>query len=442
MNSPLRPRAATLLARIEAHPLFQCGFRPFFAITAASAVLFMGIWLATLAGWLPWLQAWPLPGGLVAWHAHELVYGFGMASITGFLLTAVPEFTGRAAASRRRMLVLVLLWVGARLAFLLAPAWPPVIGIWPAALCNLGLLATLLAQLAPALWRDPARRHLSFAWSLAALAVLEAGFFVSLQSGGHAMAWLHAAVGLLMILIIVATSRISLRVVNGRLEDGRAGAEVPVDAPYVARPPRRHLATFAIGLCSVAEFVLGANAVTGWLALAAAAAVLNLLGDWHVGRRLLTRWALMLYASYWLMASGYGLMGISWLGVALPASAGRHLLMAGTAAISIYAVMSIAGRLHAGQWLDRRIWLPVAGVAIVIAALLRALAGVPLVAGWGSPVLLASGVLWGLAFGAYLWHAWPVLARPRNDHAGGCAEPVPAQASRHSSQAPAGSCRH
>lgn len=414
------------LDRVEAHPVFMCGFRPFFVLTPASAALFMAVWLAALAGWLPLLQAWPLAAGPVAWHAHELIYGFGMAAIAGFLLTAVPEFTGCAGASRRRMLALMLLWVGARVAFMLAPAWPPRIGIWPAALCNLGLAGALLAHLAPALWRDPERRHLSFAWALGGLAALQAGFFLALARGGDAMVWLHAAVGLLMVLIIVAISRISLRVVNGRVEDGRPGAPPPPDVGYLARPPRRHLAAFAIALCSAAEFVLGANAVTGWLALAAAAAMLNLMNDWHVGRHLFTRWALMLYASYWMMALGYGLMGAVWLGAPMTASTGRHLLMAGAMGLSIFAVMNIAGRLHAGQWLDRRAWLPLAAATIAGAAVLRAFAGLPLMAEFANPhlVVLASGLLWLAAFASYLWHAWPVLTGHRSDGRTGCAGPV------------------
>lgn len=412
---------ADWLARIEAHPVLLCGFRPFFVLTAGSAVLFMALWLAALAGGLPGLQH--VPGGALAWHAHELVFGFGMASIAGFLLTAVPEFTGCAAVSGRTLLSLALLWICARLAFVLAPAWPAAIGIWPAALCNLGLATALLAHLVPPLWRDPARRHRSFAWALAALAGLQAGFFITLARGGHALAWLYVAVGLLMVLIIVATSRISLRVVNGRIEEGRPGATPPPDVGYLARPPRRHLAAANILLCSAAEFVLGANPVTGWLALAAAAAMLNLLNDWHVGRPLFTRWALMLYAGYWMMAAGYAWMGVAWLGAPVSASAGRHLLMAGAMGLSIFTVMCIAGRLHAGQWLDRRRWLPLAAATLLAAALLRALSGLPLPGAYGSAILFASGLLWIAAFAAYLWHAWPVLTGPRTDGGAGCDEP-------------------
>ncbi|SHG93455.1 NnrS family protein [Pollutimonas bauzanensis] len=417
---------------IARHPLFMCGFRPFFVLTAASATLFMAAWLAALAGWPPGLSAWRVPGGLSVWHAHELMFGFSMASVAGFLLTAVPEFTGTAPISRRALAALVLLWLAARAAYLCASWWPAPLGVWPAALCNLGMSAVLLAQVGPPVWRDPERRHIGFAWALGALGGLQAGFFASLALGGDAMAWLHAAAGAFMILIVIAGSRVSMSVVNGYIEAGRPGAAPAGEAVYLARPPRRYLAIFAMAVCSAVEFALGADVVTGWTALAAAAAMFNLLNDWHIGRALFTRWALMLYASYWLIALGYAAMGAAWLGAPMAPSAGRHLLMAGAMALAIFTVMSLAGRIHAGQWLDRRGWVPVAAAALVAAALLRALAGLWSAAGWAPLLVLASGVLWSAAFGAYLWHAWPVLTGPRSDGLDGCAEPAEKSAAPHS----------
>jgi len=401
-------------------PVFMCGFRPFFLLTAACAPLFMLVWLLVLKGALP---AWQPPGGALLWHAHELIFGFATAAIAGFTLTAVPEFTATAPLGRRPLVRLVLLWLAARLAYAAAAWWPAALGLWPAALCNLALWLLLLAHLAPPLWRDPARAHVSFAWALAALMLLQAGFFAALALGADALAWLHAAVGAMMALIVIATSRISMSVVNGYMEQGRPGAPAP-EAVYLARPPRRNLAIFTIAACTLVEFVLGDDAVSGWTALAAAAAMLHLLNDWHVGRRLFTRWALMLYASYWLIALGYGLLGAAWLGAPLAPSAGRHLLMAGAMGLSIFAVMTMAGRIHAGLWLDRRPWLPLAASLLVLAALMRAAAGTALGAA-GMPVLLAlSGGLWAAAFAAYLWHAWPALAGPRGDGLTGCEEPV------------------
>jgi len=93
--------------------------------------------------------------------------------------------------------------------------------------------------------------------------------------------------------------------------------------------------------------------------------------------------------------------------------------------------MSLAGRIHAGQWLDRRAWLPIAVVALALAAILRAAAGVATLGHWAAWLLWGSGLLWAGAFAAYLWQAWPVLARPRSDGLAGCAEPLEKTRAQH-----------
>ncbi len=405
-----KPRFSSLLD----HPVLMCGLRSFFLLAAGSAVVFVAVWLVLLDGAAP---GWQPPGGTLPWHGHELVWGFGMAAVAGFLLTAVPEFTGCAGASPGRILALVGLWLGARLAYAASPA----LGLVPTLLLNLLLGIGVLAQVAPALWRDPTRRHRSFAVSVAALLLVQLGFFTALLRQQDAMRWLYAGVGLMVVLVIIATSRISMRVVNQRIEDGRPGAPPPPTVGYLARPPRRHFAVCAVLAATAAEWAWGLQPATGWLALASAAALLNLLNDWHVGRALLSRYPLVLYGSYWLAALGYAGLGASALGAGWPPSAPRHLLMVGTMGLSIFSVMAIAGRLHTGHWLDRRRWLPLAALLIVLAALVRALAGVA-----GAQVLHAlwlSGMLWALAFTLYLLHAWRALAGPRTDDGHGCDEP-------------------
>lgn len=401
-------------------PVFMCGFRPFFVLTAASAVVMMAMWLLMLRGLMPDV----MPGGSMLWHSHEMIFGFVTASIAGFVLTAIPEFTHTAPVSHRRLARLAMLWVAARLAYALSGLWPAWLGLWPAALFNLALWALLLAQVAPAVWKDPERRHISFSWALAAMVLLELGFFASVALGGNARAWLLASIGVIIILIIIATSRVSMAVVNRLIEQGRPGEPDPGDIGYLARPPRRNLAIVCVGLCSLAEFSLGDNLITGWTALAAAAAMLNLLNDWHVGRPLFNRWALMMYAFYWLVAVGYGLMGAAWLGAPLLPSAGRHVLMAGAMGLSIFTIMAMVGRIHAGLWLDRRIWLPLTALTLVLATLLRAIAGFYAAAAWTATLLLVSGMMWAACFATYLLVTWPVLTGPRSDGLVGCQEPM------------------
>lgn len=403
-----------------------CGFRPFFLLSAGSASLFMLAWVMLLAGWLP---LWTPPGGSLLWHAHELLFGFAAAATAGFALTAIPEFTQTRPVNGKPLIPLILLWLLARLGYLLAALWPDALGLWPVALCNLLFWLALLRLIAPPLWRDPQRRHVSFAWVIGLLAVVQAGFFIAQALSNDAMAWLRAGTGAVMMLIIIATSRISMSVLNGQVEESLPGGDNPT-ARYLARPPRRNLAIFCIGLSSLAELLLGYNSVTGWIALAAAAAMLNLLNDWHIGRPLFSRWALMLYGSYWLVALGYAAMGLAWLGGSFSPSAGRHLLSAGAMSLSIFVVMNISGRIHNGQWLDQRRWLPICALLLGLAALLRLLAGLPFWYDATRTLLVLSGLLWAGCFMLYVGYNLVRLTSPRSDGQEGCAPP-PGQERRH-----------
>lgn len=400
---------------LSTHPLWLCGFRPFFLAAALGAPLFIGLWVAFLVFGLP-LPA--VAGGPFVWHAHELIFGVALAAVAGFALTAIPEFTVTPAFGQAATRRLAGLWLAGRLAFwssglLGAPA------LAVSAVAHLGLLGYLAALLAPRLWRDPERRHLAFLWALAALGACVAGFYLDALLGAHSVAnpsrWLHAALGVLMMLIVVAMSRISMRIVNAAIEERAADPATNIE--YRARPPRRNLAIFCIGLTTLAELVAPGARIGGWLALAAAAALLNLLNDWHVGRALFRRWPLMLYGVYVLMAGGYALMGAALVFDGGFFSAGRHLAAVGAMGLAIYAVLCIAGRMHCGLPLDERPWVPIGAWLIVAGALLRAATALP-----GAPAALLglSGLLWGAAFALYAWRMAPLFLAPRADGGSGC----------------------
>ena len=217
-----------------------------------------------------------------------------------------------------------------------------------------------------------------------------------------------------LVFIVLALSRISMRVVNGALEErGETAVE------YLARPPRRNLAMFCIALYTVGERFAPAAPVSGWIALAAAAALFNLTNDWHLGRVLFACWVFMLYLVYWLMAAGYLLLGLALLGVPLSPSAGRHLLMVGGMGLSIFVVMNIAGRIHAGVALERGLRVPLGAGLIVGAALLRAAGAILPTA--ALLLVVTSGALWVAVFVGHFARSWPLLSRPRSDGQTGCA---------------------
>lgn len=386
--------------------------RPFFLLALVCAIPLLLWW----GGVLAW--GWPAPavaGGAIVWHAHELVLGFAVAGVAGFALTALPEFTGVACGTCRQLRVLVGLWLLVRLGFWVS-GW---LGLPALALAGASQLALLLGVawvLLPALKTATGRRHWAFAWLVLALAVTSAGFYSDVLRGLPGLRWLDATVGVLMLLIVVAASRISMRIVNNAIEEITPGAD-----PYLARPPRRTLAALCIGFYTVAEFVAPWQPVTGWLGLAAAAAMLNLLNDWHVGRPLWKkRFPALLYAMYWCMALGYGALGAAQLGwLDGGSSAGRHFLTMGAIGLGMFIVLSIAGRAHVGRPSDPGPWLGLGGAVLLAATVWRAAAAVLGSNGLG---LAVAAALWCIAFALLAWRVAPGLWLARTDGKQGCAD--------------------
>ncbi|WP_245704013.1 NnrS family protein [Oryzisolibacter propanilivorax] len=396
-----------------AHPVWMCGMRPFFLLALLSALGLLGLWGLVLGAGAPPPR---VAGGAVVWHVHELVFGFAMAGVAGFALTALPEFTGQPGATRAQLRALVLLWLLARAGFW-ASGWAGTPALWLAGAAQVALPLATAAALARPLLSAAGRAHQSFGWALLALAGTAAGFYADALAGAPGLRWLHATLGVLMLLIVVAASRISMRMVNRAIEQVTPGA-----APYLARPPKRHLATLCIGLATLAHFVRPGSALAGWLQLAAAAAVLHLMGDWHVGPALWRRrFPLLLYAMYACMALGWGALGLAQLGALPGAGAGWHLLGAGAVGLGVFIVIAIAGRAHAGLLPDPGPWVPLGAALVLAATLLRALAGWN---GWGAAALAASAALWCAGYGVLAWRIAPGLWRPRTDGGTGCEGPM------------------
>lgn len=391
-------------------PILSCGFRPFFLLATGYSVILMTMWAFFWTGW-PRLPE--NPGGPIVWHAYELIFGFLVAGVTGFLTTAAPEFLKIKDINGQRLLLLVSLWTLGRVAF-----WSSgFLGLIPAAVFNMGLLIYLLYLLAPAFWRDPGRKQMAFIYSLVILLVIEGGFYTAAIRGLNAMPWLYAAVNAGMILIIVALSRISMRIINNMEE----GVNMPeLETPYLARPPRRNMAIFTISLFALGEFFLPGNDITGWLALAAASAVLNLLNDWHIGRPLFNRWVFSMYAVYWCMAMGFLGLGLSMLFDWPIANGARHFLTTGSMGLALFLVMVVAGFVHTGRNLLFQPWIGVAAISLLLSTLLRAAVVFPQFTQFYIPLIVAAAAFWCLAFGLYFLNFFRPLTQPAVDGRTGC----------------------
>lgn len=397
------------------HPVWLCGFRSFFAASLVYATVAMAAWLlVAVAG-----VSLPLTGaaGALAWHVHELVLGLGVAAALGFLLTAVPEFTATARVSARTVRRLLLWWLAARAA--VAVLWGAGEAVQPwalaaAAALHAVLLGDALWVLTPRLWTQAQRRHASFIAALLALLAATLGLYTALWAADMQAAWrwLHGVMAVFMALIVLALSRISMSIVNAQLERHNVRESDGQLRLYLARPARRNLALVCIAAHALAVVLQAAPSTQGWLAAATAAAVLALMGDWHIGRALLARWPLMLYAVYVCMAAGYGLIAaaaLQWW--SWPEAAGWHALGVGAFGLNILVVIWIAGYTHSGIDKDENTWIPFSALSLVLAVIFRIMAY-----GFLNLIFLSlAGGFWIIAFGLSAWHMLPVLLGPRRD---------------------------
>ncbi|CAK0766237.1 NnrS family protein [Gammaproteobacteria bacterium] len=373
---------------------FAAGFRPFFLFAALQAALMLPLWLAVWSGWLESSLHWPA----MVWHSHEMVFGFAGAAVGGFLLTAVPNWTGTEPVGGRPLITLFVVWLAGRVAFTLAGWLPPVL-VAAVELAYLPLLAVLLAG---PLLRARAWHNIAFLPILAVLWLCDLTVLM-----GNTLVGLHAGIGVLLVMIAVVAGRIvpsftrNWLVLNGRPAGVRLYAWI-----------ERGGAAGAVVVAAGAWVVAPTSTITGILLLAAAVLHLVRLAGW---RSLDTRsepllW--VLHLGYLWLVVGLALLGISTFSPLLPTPAALHALTAGCVATMILGVMSRAALGHSGR--------PLTPARLTVAAyLLVSLGAVMRVAAPLTPVpvvlTLIGGSAWTLAWVLFAIVYWPILTRPRID---------------------------
>lgn len=382
--------------------LFASGFRPFFLMAGIVAPAGVALWVLALAG-LP-LPDGPLP--MARWHVHELLAGFVAAAMIGFLMTAVPNWTGRRGYGGAPVIGLAVLFVAARAVLL--PGSPVPVGV-AAAVALLPLPATFLLIL-PALIQARTAR-------LFGPPVLILGFWAGqVMMLGEAAGW-WAAPGWAMGQMLMANVALLLvGLIGGRIVPSftlnalrRAGRPAEAAAyPWVDR-----LAMLGLGAVVLADLALPGGAVAGGVAAVAAVLVLGRLSRWHGLATLNAPILWVLHLAYLLVAAALALKAVALLGGAAWAQAWLHMQMAGAVSLMIMAVMTRATLGHTGRDLVASPATVVAYVALLAAALLRVFGGTAL--DDPLPGLAASALLWLVAFGAFLAAYGPILVMPRTD---------------------------
>lgn len=375
-------------------PLLRLAFRPFYLGAALFGCLAIPMWVLLFMGRASWAPV--LPPQL--WHAHEMLFGFAAAVIVGFLMTAGKAWTGLPTPRGGALAALVLLWLAARIAALVAPY--PVY-----AALDLALLPVVAIVLVRLLLRAQNRRNLPLAGLLGLLTVANLVFHLS--AVGHLemppVLALYAALALIVLIETVMAGRVIPAFTMGAIP----GLRIKVD-PMLEKATA--LASGAALLWWVFAPALAAGAVL--LALAAALQASRLIAwkPWRTrGRPIL--W--ILHLSYAWIPLGFGLLALNQLGW-IGASAGIHALAVGATGGLIIGMVTRTARGHTGRPLLASPLEVAAYSLVMFAAVLRVL--VPLVAPQYLvlSVIVAAGA-WALAFALYLVLYTPWLLRARLD---------------------------
>ncbi|KAA0596445.1 uncharacterized protein involved in response to NO [Azospirillum lipoferum] len=379
--------------------LFQYGFRFFFLFSGVAAVGLLAAWLGVLA-----TGEWPEHAvGASAWHAHEMLFGMVIAAVAGFLLTAVPSWTGTKAVSGAPLMALAALWIAGRVAVFPWTGMPePVAAVIDIAfLPGLGL-ALARPLVAAGKWRNSAFLILIGLMTAANL-LIHLDWLDVLEGGADA--GFALGLGIVLMMVTVIGGRILPAFTRNGL--GKAGLGVR-SWPMVERP------TLVLTLALIPATMLAPESVvTGVIALAAAVAHAVRLAGWQGWKAWRSPILWILHVGYLWVPVALGLRGLHAL-AGLPAAAGTHALTVGAFATLILAVMSRASLGHTGRPLVVSRLTVAAYVLLTVAAVGRT-ASPLLPVEWVWVALQWSGYAWVAAFALYLTAYAPVLLSPRAD---------------------------
>lgn len=401
------PNRATILAelrraRMERAPaVLRGGFRPFFLGAAAWAAIALTLWLLASFGSIT------LSAGMdaIAWHRHEMLFGFVGAAITGFLLTAIPNWTGRLPIAGASLAGLFGLWLAGRLILLLGgPKW-----LGAAAVADIGFYVLLTALFAREVFAAKNSNLM-----LVFMVLLFAGADAADYSG--ALGWIddpllgiRAGLGLAVVMISLIGGRIIPSFTrNWMMKNGRKH-----DLP--TQPGRFDILTIGITAVAMAGWIFaGESSALGILIAIAALLQGARLMRWNGIGAARDPLVLILHVGYAWLPVGLLLLGASMISSAVPESMAIHALAAGAMATMILAVMTRASLGHTGRALHASLSIVVAYALLTAGAVFRVVAPLRII-DYASAIRLA-GATWIAAFLVFLVVYGPILAGPRPDN--------------------------
>jgi uncharacterized protein involved in response to NO len=392
------PRGGIPRLRSERIALLSYGFRPFFLGAALWACIAMVLWIGLLSGFWSFAVGY----GAIAWHAHEFLFGYIAAVMTGFLLTAIPNWTGRFPLQGMPVLALFLLWLAGRVA-MLTTDW---IGTGTAAIIDCVYLITLTAVISREIVAGSNWRNLRIAVLVALTAIANIVFQAEVLVSAGPNYGLRLAVAAIVALIMVVGGRVTPSFTSNWLT--RQGSQTR-PAPL----GRFDIASIAIGGIALMAWV----AAPDWYGTAVLLLVMTIaqaarLSRWTGGRTWREPILFVLHLGYAFVPLGAFMLSISILWPRIvPASGALHAWTTGAMGLMTLAIMTRATLGHTGRDVSSTPTTIAIYGAMLVAALARIAA--PLLPAIYYQTLIIAGVAWFLAFAIFVLTYGPMLVRAK-----------------------------
>ncbi len=382
-------------------PLFRLGFRVFFLGGALFSCLAMLLWLLSLSG----MAVLPGVSNPIWWHAHEMIFGFALAIVAGFVLTAMQNWTGIAGVRGWPLALVAGLWLLPRLLM-------PLRGELNLLVITLDLLwlPLVAGMLARPVLQVKQWRNLFFVPLFVLFTLLNALSYYAAFSGN----WLLSE-RVFITTVLALTGLIA--VMGGRVipffTASATGTDKPARSPWLEK---LSLGTLWLGVLGwlLLPRTDGFNSVLALILLVAALANLVRLARWNskLTRNIPLLW--ILHLGYLFIPLGLLALAAALLQLGISVSLASHWLTAGTLGTVILGMVARVSLGHSGRPLEIGRPIVIAFALLILAALLRSL--LPLLApGMTMTAYHTSALAWISAFGLFSWVYWPILTRPRID---------------------------
>ena len=385
----------------KTHPFMSYAFRPFFLLNGFFAVVVISIWLMALHGTGPA----SVPATMLYWHGHEMVVGFAMAAMAGFVLTAVATWTDRPPLQGKLLGVLVFSWLLGRRAMMAATRLP----YWLVASADTIFPFLLFLLVAREVVGGRSRRNYPVVGITLVLAVLNLLYHLGtlrILPGMDRLA-LYFLIHLILLMITVIAGRIIPNFTANWLR-ARGHERLPENHPLT--DGITVVATIATGV-SVSLTPFGP--VTGILAMVAALSHAVRLARWRGLATTSEPLLFVLHVAYLWLPVGFALTALAAFGLVFPPSAALHALTMGAIGNMILAVTSRVALAHTGRSLHAPRLIVISYAILNAAVVARVLS--PLNPGLTIEMIDLSALGWIVTFAIFTAVYWPVLTRPRVD---------------------------